>query len=65
VRRVAAEQAEGGKVPRADARPVMTRRDGVVVIEHYTYDFDRQRLFDCRLELGPGRAVRGSCKQGK
>jgi len=50
------------KLPRADARPVMTRRDGTAVIDHYSYDFDRQRLFDCHLELGPAGAVKASCK---
>lgn len=53
----------GAKVPRADARPVMTRRDGTVRLDHYSYDFDRQRLFDCHLELGPGDAAEGSCTQ--
>jgi hypothetical protein len=41
----------------------MTRREGTVVIDHYSYDFDRQRLFDCHLELAPGAAVTASCKQ--
>ena len=54
---------ESTKVPRADPRPVMTRRDGVVTVDHYSYDYDRQRLFDCHLELGPAGGAKGSCAE--